>query len=113
MKASASEALGVYPVMREWVANVVIKCTTHVDACKSFLALCALLDLLVIILHGNKDGITGEQLHKAVERHFLLFLAVYGEDAVIPKHHFCMHFGAYLDRWLTLIGTFYTSGNTK
>jgi len=88
LKASASEILGIYSVVRHWVATVVGPRPEIADKRASFDAGCATLD---IMMQAKKGLISTAQasvdMLQAVEQHLALHIAAYGTDKVKPKHH--------------------------
>ena len=90
-KSSASEALSLYPVLREFVAQI----TDHrlKMACNSFKGIALVLDNLRLASAGK---ITGDDLHASILTHLQAFKAAYGEDRLVPKAHYAMHLAEQL-----------------
>ena len=88
LKASASEILGIYSVVRHWVATVVGLQPEIADKRASFEAGCATLDIMLQTKKGFYTTAQGSAaLLHATERHLQLHIAAYGVDKVKPKHH--------------------------
>ena len=88
LKASASEILGIYSVVRHWVATVVGPRPEIADKRASFDACCATLDIMLQTKKGLISTAQGSAaLLQATERHLELHVAAYGVDRVKPKHH--------------------------
>jgi len=88
LKASASELLGLYGILRHWAA-VEFEGRPELDAeRKSLNAACRVVDLFLRAKRGlaTPSAAAGELLH-ALNEHMVLFLAAYGRGAVKPKHH--------------------------
>lgn len=90
-KSSASEAFSLYPVLREFVAQI----TDHrlKMACNSFKGIALVLDNLRLASAGK---ITGDDLHASILTHLQAFKAAYGEDRMVPKAHYAMHLAEQL-----------------
>ena len=91
-KSSASEALSLYPVMREFVAREV---TVHhlKAACNSFKGIALVVDNLRLASAGK---ITGDDLHESIVAHLKAFKHAYGEERMVPKSHYALHLGGQL-----------------
>ena len=89
VKGSSSEFLGLFGMLRCFVALSVGD--DHAMAKNSFDAVCGVIDVILDIkagVLGIQDG--AAKLEAAVRRHLELHLAVYGDDRVIPKHHWML-----------------------
>ena len=70
---------------------------------QSFLAVLNVVELLQAV----KAGVVGASvLRSAIDKHFGLFIAAYGEARVRLKHHYILHLPGMLRRFGTLIATF-------
>ncbi|CAE7221095.1 unnamed protein product [Symbiodinium sp. CCMP2592] len=102
-KSSASEALGVYPILRDIIHR--IRETTELSAdclgaISSFLLLCQCLDLLQGTLHGD---VAPSDLRTAVEAHLAKYQEVYPGETFLPKGHMAMHLAGQLSHHRILI----------
>ncbi|CAE7455171.1 unnamed protein product, partial [Symbiodinium sp. CCMP2592] len=102
-KSSASEALGVYPILRDIIHR--IRETTELSAdclgaISSFLLLCQCLDLLQLTLHG---GVEPAALRTAVQAHLAKYQEVYPDETFLPKGHMAMHLPGQLSQHGMLI----------
>jgi hypothetical protein len=97
LKASASEMLGVYGLIRHWSATIV----GHVDRIspqrQSFDAGCAVVDLIlqakrVVVSANDASG----ALVRLMSTHLRLHKAAYGVDHIKPKHHWLLDFAQQL-----------------
>lgn len=85
-KSSASEALSLYPVMREFVAQIP---NHHLKAaCNSFKSIALVLDNLRLASAGH---ISGEDLHASIVHHLEAFKLAYGDEKWVPKCHYALH----------------------
>ena len=91
-KSSASEALSLYPVMREFVAREV---TVHhlKPACNSFKCLALVVDNLRLASAGK---IMPNDLHESILAHLQAFKHAYGEERMVPKSHYALHLAEQL-----------------
>ncbi|CAE7361700.1 unnamed protein product, partial [Symbiodinium sp. CCMP2456] len=105
-KGSASQCLNAYPLLRAYVLSLApaglgaqVK-----KACKSFLNLCLVLDML---MEGNRGlPLIPAELQRLIVQHCQGFIEVYGPDHAIPKLHYSMHLPMMLDAKKTLISCF-------
>ena len=105
-KCSASEGLGVYPILRVWIRDVIRPHVARLfEACTCLLLLFDVLDLLKRT-QRMPCTVTGPTLHKAIVAMLTKFLEVFGEDAWIPKCHMAMHLGHHLHIFGVLISCF-------
>lgn len=107
-KSSASEALSLYPVLREFVAQI----TDHrlKMARNSFKGIALVLDNLRLASAGK---ITGDDLHASILTHLQAFKAAYGEDRMVPKAHYAMHLAEQLKAKGSCLHASCMSGDTK
>jgi len=86
LKASASEILGVYSLVRHWVATSVGHRPELAAKRESFDAALAALDLIVQLKRGSTTA-TNDALTTALSRHLRLHVEAYGTAHIKPKHH--------------------------
>ena len=101
---TASDALCLFNVIRLFlVMRVMHDRMSPVlrAACLCYMALCAVLDMLT-----SHDVMDPNVLYVKIKRHIELFVAVYGKDAFLPKHHFSLHLAAMLSFHKILICLF-------
>ena len=98
-KASATELLIVYPILRHFMDTVITpRCVPSGSLraeVRSFAAACRIVDLLQAAKAGNVDH---EGLRMVAAEHLKLFVTAYGEEYVLPKHHFTQHLARQLLR---------------
>ena len=100
-KGSASECLSLYPVIGVFLQVFVRgKCGPQI---RSFLALCAVLDLLTSL---KMCQVPAAVLDQAIVLHLELYKAAYGSVGFKPKHHAATHLAEQLARWSTLLCCF-------
>jgi hypothetical protein len=111
-KCTASEALSVYPIVARWVETVVkVSLQTHpanhniIAACDCFLLLCIVLDMFKQTMRSQHD-VTPSSLHNAIVACMRVFLVAHGIGAWIPKCHFALHFGWFLQTFGFLASCF-------
>ena len=106
-KGSASEALSVYSVIRAYLQK--FQMLGHHDLefamkVQSFLAICSLIDELRSTMG---DGpIDPDSIHNKVVLHLTSFVAAYGEQGFLPKHHYTLHLSQCARRHSCLLSTF-------
>ena len=105
-KCTASEGFTVYNVIAHFVHSVFIGnapdgiCT---NACYTYLALSDVIDCLTL---ANRGLVTSDALNTSVEKFLALVVDTWGNDYVVPKFHWLLHFGDHLDTFGTLISCF-------
>ena len=102
-KAPASEILELYTVMRQYVLRIGSKAASAAAACKAFLDVCFLLDLL---LAANTGKVTGDMLDQAAAQVLSSFRAAGCEEYTIKKFHWNFHYGDSLSHHNCLINCF-------
>ena len=97
-RGSATSVLLVYPIWREFVRSLKTL-REHADArvreraraadptVRSFQLLCSAMDGMVIAKRWKAPA---DLMHR-VQAHLAAFIAAYGEEKVIPKHHWAFH----------------------
>ena len=94
-KAQASECLSVYPVVRAWVTEVLLPRGVAREACVAFMLICRVIDLLTLTPRGE---VSPEALLGLNARYIDVYVAAFGAENLIPKHHMLMHLSAMLLR---------------
>ena len=108
VKASASELLGFYVLLKHFVDTIVVPTvdshgvdlTAELDA---FRAACKVVDLIMLIKRGhafasgNLEALVAEQ-QTATDQMIQLHIAAYGIDGIKPKHHRMQHIGPQILR---------------
>ena len=93
-KSSISEFLSIYPIVLDWVSrNAKDDLPGEVE---SFGKLCAVLDYIQEIKHGNASD-TGK-LHALIEEHMHAHKNVYGNEHWTPKWHATLHLAGQIER---------------
>ena len=88
LKASASELLAVYGLVRHWIATEVQGVAALDDHVASFHACCETVDICQRTKRGQLTMQEGSRLLKeAAQRHLALHIRCYGTEHVKPKHH--------------------------
>ena len=100
---TASELLSLVPVLAYYFVAVALEqgvCPAHVRS------LIALLDAVELVAAVRTGVVSPDQLKEVNSRHLELFKAAYGEDNVVPKHHFAQHLWRMLQRFGCLLSCF-------
>lgn len=91
LKCCASELLGLYGMLRHYVATRVPHLPELEAKRKSFQAICACVDLIMSCKHGMiQPGDASRELKAATAAHMRLHIAAYGEGLIKPKNHWQM-----------------------
>lgn len=98
---TASEQLSFAPVFGRFV-SVVVAVTALGEFCdaeiKSLFALLSVIELLYATMRGQPVHHTVLYQHQV--KHLVAFKSAYGDDAMIPKHHYSLHLSKWLSRHL-------------
>jgi len=100
--AIASEFLTIAPVLRRYLSNVVARrgqCMQYVSSMQ------AVLDVVDLLQAAKTGALQPVVLFQAITKHFELFKAAYGDNAVRPKHHYALHLPLMLQEFKTLLAT--------
>jgi hypothetical protein len=92
-KCSASEAVGLYPIISFLLKCGFLPAEVLVDHVLCFLRLADILDM---ISSAPRCVVSPEQLEQACSDHIASYSVLYGEKKVKPKFHASMHFGHFL-----------------
>ena len=107
LKCSASELLGLYGMLRNFVEVKVRVCEALAAPRASFDAACEVLDVILLCKRGVVDFADGAAaLGRAVSKHMTLHLRAYGDDHIKPKHHWLFHIGPQFLRDKCIIDAF-------
>jgi hypothetical protein len=88
LKASASEMIGLYGLLRHWAATRVGDHVGLRAERKSFEAACDVVDIILQAKRGNiAMPVASRMLTNATATHLRCHIEVYGGDTVKPKHH--------------------------
>ena len=91
VKASCSELLGVYGLLRHFVECNLMRLPGLVQHIDSFLAACRSLDLLLAAKHVLADpSELGQALERQVSQYIALHKAAYGTALMKPKSHWAL-----------------------
>jgi len=97
LKASASEMLGVYGLIRHWAATIVGDIDAITPQRRSFDAACGVIDIILQAKRGviSANVASGLLVH-AICEHMRLHIEAYGVAHVKPKHHWLLDFARQL-----------------
>ena len=104
--STSSELMTLAPVLLrcfKYVVDVRGRLNEHVAS------MVCLLTCICMLLSIKQCAVDPDDLKKAVEDHFVAFLAAYGPDFVLPKHHFALH----LHNMLRIFGVLLTTMVTE
>lgn len=102
--ASGSESLSLAPVLAIYLQSQTLADGGHAADVQSLLAAIDVLDLLANC--QVKHRVPPIVLKNAIDRHFSLRSAAYGNTLVKPKCHYSLHFWRHLERFGFLVATF-------
>ena len=88
VKASASELLGLYALLRHFAEKYLVGAPGIGDKVASFTAACCTMDTIMLTKHGRLTMQVGaRRLRRNHSNHMQKHIAAYGTDHVVPKHH--------------------------
>lgn len=96
LKCTASECLGLCPLLAYMVTSVFVPQGLHLPACYAFLALATVLEMLQATPSGT---VQPAQLQQEVERALALCKEAGWGSRFLRKHHWALHFATALGRW--------------
>lgn len=102
-KAAASELLQAFPLIRYFAEHVVQPTGELNNEVASLLAVCSVVDL---VLAAKRQQCRAEQLQLALKTHLESHILAYGEEHLVPKHHFSLHHPSQLVRDGVLLDCF-------
>ena len=103
VKFSMSEGLSLIPVLRQWIiAVVMLERQDLIQECKCVLALCLFIQLM---MHAARYAVDPNLIEDTYSTFFVLFHECFGEDHMIPKFHYCIHFGDFVRKFGSLLNT--------
>jgi hypothetical protein len=91
VKASCSELLALYGMLRHFVEERVAPIAALGPQIASFQAVCRVMDLILVAKRREADFLHASvELQRALEAHMQLHQHAYGTDHIKPKHHWMM-----------------------
>ena len=88
LKASASEILGVYSLIRHYIEREIVHDDSLLVHRESFDACCKVVDIIQTAKRGHLSMPDAGRLMKIYHReHMVKHKRAYGEDHIVPKHH--------------------------
>jgi hypothetical protein len=106
LRASASELLGMYGMMRHFIETEIPEDPSVDKERKSFMACCAAVDLILEAKRSDKAAMYAPQLQQTMQRFMQAHCEAYGEQLVKPKHHWGMDISSQLARDNMVLDTF-------
>lgn len=100
---TASEFITLTPVLKRYLKRVTLRSGAAPAHVESMIACLEVIELLMAV---NRNAVTPEKLHAAIEKHIRLYKIAYGEDAIRPKHHYALHLAGMLELHKVLLSTF-------
>jgi len=103
--STASQLLSLVPVFAFYFANLVASdAIAHGTVAELVvLSLLACFDVVELLNLTRLGVVSPDVLQTAITNHFKLYIAAYGEDTSLPKHHFAMHLADMLRRFGMLL----------
>lgn len=91
VKASCSELLGVYGLLRFFFELKLGASVEHQDKLRSFSGMCSIVDLLLEAKRGlRRPAEAADELDRLMQLHLGMHLAAYGDAYLKPKNHWLM-----------------------
>jgi len=102
-KCSASEGLTIYPIIALFLQSIIIPAKQCLSACKAFLALADLVDVLQAIPIVT---VTPNSLQACVAKFLTLCVQAGWAEHMHPKFHWMIHFSQHLEKFKMLPSCF-------
>ena len=99
VKATASEGLSVLPVMANFCQSLVDNCCTSAVVRDHARCFVMLADIVRLIQRCSRYQVDPDELQLELCRYLQTFKGLYGEEWMVPKFHFAIHFPDYLRRF--------------
>ena len=107
VKASASELLGLYSLLRHFVELYLLDVPETAKEATSFRAACATIDVITLVKQGRLSLAEGAVLlRRTHSQHMRLHIDAYGEGHIVPKHHFMYDVADQWERRSVVIDAF-------
>lgn len=91
-KGMASELLGVMPLLRQAAEMIIAPSGALANELASFRAMGAVVEQLQLLKNSFRPSTADcDKLQSLLKAHFQVFKATWGNDNVLPKHHFALH----------------------
>ena len=88
LKCNCSELLSLYGLLRHWAEMVVGDRPAILKERESFMAACKVVDLFLLCKRAEHPGAHLVSQHRsALSEHMKFHLDAYGDEHIIPKHH--------------------------
>ena len=101
--SSASEFLTLVPLLLLYLCRIAsVRDVGMIDYINSMIAALRVVEVLLAIRQG---AVTPQALEEAIANHMRLFLAAWGVEWVVPKHHYARHLPDIMRIVGTLLGT--------
>ena len=104
LKCTASHAISIYNIICCYIQHVYVRAEICLDACRAYMSLCDVLDLLVVLPRGH---VTWEQLNEAIDKFLQDCIKAGWQTYMHPKFHWTLHlvkefrkFGMLLTCWV-------------
>ena len=94
IKLQMSEGLSLFPVLQHWVRQTIVPSGSHAEATEAMLAW---LDFIELLYYQARANVTPAEFTAASTRFLRLAKQAFGTEWMIPKAHFQLHFGKYLE----------------
>ena len=98
--SGASELLSLLPVLGHYFLLLPVPRGEHVEC------FMALLDVAQLVFAAGECKVCPVMLETLITRHLEMFIRVYGEDKVLPKHNYCLMLPRQLHRFGTFLSCF-------
>ena len=90
LKCQASEILAVYPLLRHFARTIVVPAGQFVLQCRALFALCDFIDAYLVAKREHRN-LSASELARRAEAFFKACKEAWGDDIVVPKHHYMLH----------------------
>ena len=99
MKATASEGMSILPVLANFAQALLDNRATAQTVRDHARCFVMLADVVIIIQRCSRYHVDPDELQLAICTYLQTFKGLFGEDIMVPKFHFAIHFPGYLRRF--------------
>ena len=98
LKCTASEGLSLVPVLANFMASIA-EATPNQEIKQHAICFLKLVKVVELILRVARCSVRAQELDDATCDYLLTFKGLYGEDCMVIKFHYILHFALYVRRW--------------
>ena len=99
LKATASEGLSILPIMANFAYSLAENCVTAAAVRDHARCFVMLADIVRLIQRCSRYQVDPDELQLAICNYLQTFKNLFGDEVMVPKFHYSVHFADYLRRF--------------